>query len=183
MLGVVQNLIERQPTPEAEGLELFGACHDRVERQCATLLRMGPHVAEQGFDAAARDAAMAVMRYFELAAPLHHQDEEQDLFPAVSEAALAAGESIPLVWVEELLAQHRQLAELWASLRATLQALCDGQSCDWPLAQVQAFVLHYHAHLALENEHLLPWARSHLAPWVLAQIDDQALARRRLPNV
>lgn len=179
---MVLNLTERQPTPEAGGLELFGACHDRVERQCATLLRMGPHVAEHGFDTAARDAALAVMRYFELAAPLHHQDEEQDLFPAVSEAALAARESIPLVWVDALLVQHQQLAGLWASLRAALQALCDGQSWDWPSAQVQAFVAHYHAHLALENEHLLPWARTNLAPEVLAQIDDHASARRRPPN-
>ena len=180
---MVLNLTERQPLPQAEGLELFGACHDRVERQCATLLRMGPHVAEHGFDAAARDAATAVMRYFELAAPLHHQDEEHDLFPAVSEAARSAGESAPQVWVADLLTQHRQLANLWASLRATLQAWCDGAPQDWPAEQVQAFVTQYQAHLALENEHLLPWARAHLAPAVVAHIDDEALARRRSPIV
>lgn len=179
---MVLNLTERQPSPAAEGLELFGACHDRVERQCATLLRMGPHVAEHGFDAAARDAAMAVMRYFEQAATLHHQDEELDLFPAVQDVARAAGEPAPLGWVEDLLDQHRQLAGLWASLRTKLQALCEGQPCDWPLAQVQAFVAHYDAHLALENQHLLPWARAHLAPSVQAQIDEQALTRRRWPT-
>jgi hypothetical protein len=37
-------------------------CHRRVEDQCDTLLRLVPHVAAHGSDAAAAEAAAAVVR-------------------------------------------------------------------------------------------------------------------------
>ena len=63
--------------PEAP-LDMLAACHTRVEKQCQTLLRLQPHLMEHGSDAAAREAASAVMRYFDTAAKHHHEDEEQD---------------------------------------------------------------------------------------------------------
>jgi len=67
-------------------LEMLSACHARIERQCATLRRLVPHLAAHGTDADARAAAAAVMRYFDTSAVHHHADEEADLFPALLEA-------------------------------------------------------------------------------------------------
>ena len=53
-------------------LEMLAECHRRVEAQCATLKRLVPHLAEKGPDQASREAAAAIMRYFDLAAPKHH---------------------------------------------------------------------------------------------------------------
>ena len=46
-------------------LEMLAACHGRVEAQCATLRRLVAHLAAHGADEQARDAARAVMRYFD----------------------------------------------------------------------------------------------------------------------
>ena len=66
---------------------MLSACHGRVERQCETLLRLVPHLAANGPDQAAREAAQNVMRYFDTSAPHHHADEEEDLFPALLRSA------------------------------------------------------------------------------------------------
>jgi len=43
-------------------LEMLAACHQRVQSQCATLLRLVPHMAAHGADRQAQEAATAVMR-------------------------------------------------------------------------------------------------------------------------
>ena len=67
-------------------LEMLGTCHGRIEHQCETLRRLLAHLPVHGADAQARNAASAVMRRFDSAARDHHEDEEQDLFPAALES-------------------------------------------------------------------------------------------------
>lgn len=55
---------------------LMAACHERMTRTLTLLERIGAHVAAQGCNTQARDAAKDVLRYFTIAAPLHHEDEE-----------------------------------------------------------------------------------------------------------
>jgi len=75
-------------------LEMLSACHGRIEQQCSTLRRLQSHLLAHGADDQARVAAAAVMRYFDLAARQHHEDEERDLFPALLES-MAAG--VPVI--------------------------------------------------------------------------------------
>jgi len=73
--------------------EMLTACHERVQRTLDLLDRLIDHVAQHGLDAQSRSAAADVLRYFDLAAPLHHQDEELHVFPpllAGEDAALRA---------------------------------------------------------------------------------------------
>ena len=67
--------------------EMLEACHDRVRRSLALLRRIVDHVDAHGHDAASRSAVADVLRYFDLAGPHHHEDEEEDLFPALIEKA------------------------------------------------------------------------------------------------
>ena len=53
-------------------LEMLDACHGRIRKQCATLLRVRSHVKANGADAAASAAARGVIRYFDKAGPDHH---------------------------------------------------------------------------------------------------------------
>lgn len=55
---------------------MLEACHDRVQRMCTLLERLTEHAGLHGADTQARQAATDVMRYFDLAGPHHHQDEE-----------------------------------------------------------------------------------------------------------
>ena len=64
-----------------EPLEMLAACHERIEAQLGTLERLAQHLPRHGCDADARSAAAAVVRYFDTAGMLHHQDEDEDLFP------------------------------------------------------------------------------------------------------
>src|SRR5262245_38516675 len=68
-------------------LGVLRACHRRMERQLATLERLRKHLPIHHADADARTAASAILRYFDTAAPNHHEDEELSLFPRLIAAA------------------------------------------------------------------------------------------------
>jgi hemerythrin-like domain-containing protein len=135
--------------------EMLAACHERVERSLRLLERLGEHLMSQGADEAARSAARDVQRYFDLAAPQHHEDEERHVLPALR----AAGQS---VLAQQVLADHARMAEAWARLSVQLQAIGRGDAADaiTPAAQAEwkAFAQLYRAHLALEDAEVFPAA-------------------------
>jgi hypothetical protein len=61
--------------------EMLAACHERVTRSLGLLERLVEHLGSQGCDEQARAAAHDVWRYFEIAAPAHHADEELHVLP------------------------------------------------------------------------------------------------------
>ena len=64
-----------------EPFEMLEACHQRVHRMLGLMQRLAAHLGEKGADASAQQAARDVMRYFDLAAPAHHEDEERHVLP------------------------------------------------------------------------------------------------------
>lgn len=149
-------------------LDLLSACHDRIGRQCATLRRLAAHVAGQGSDPVAQTAAASVLRYFDTAAVLHHQDEEADLFPALLQS-MAGSDAVCLhAMTEGLAAEHRQLERTWRLLREALSAIAEGRDAVLDEARVADFAALYAAHIQREEDELLPMAARLL--------DDQAIA-------
>ena len=109
-------------------LAALSACHRRIEKQMATLTRLQKHVARSGFDDEARIAAAAILRYFIDAAPHHHADEEQDLFPKVLRAAEALSDrACAFDLVAHLLVDHRDMEEIWSQVREALEGLQSGE--------------------------------------------------------
>jgi iron-sulfur cluster repair protein YtfE (RIC family) len=107
---------------------MLSACHDRMQRQCATLKRPVPYLAEHGADEAARKAAANVMRYFDTSAKHHHADEEEDLFPALIES-MAGSDAVCLrELTERLKADHRALEMAWQCVRTVLEKVARGES-------------------------------------------------------
>ena len=159
-------------------LEMLSACHGRVTSQCETLQRLDQHLATHGSDTAAREAASAVMRYFDMAAPHHHADEEQDLFPQLREAMAGSDAVCIRALTDRLCAEHRALEGQWQALRAVLQGIAQGQAVRPAPGQVEAFVTAYQAHIACEENELLPMAARLLADTQLAQIG-RAMRERR----
>ena len=102
--------------------EMLAACHERVERMLALLSRLQAHLLESGCDASARQAASDVMRYFDLAAPLHHQDEELHVFPPL----LAGPDGGLHSLVQRLLEDHRAMDVAWPAARRVLVAVAGG---------------------------------------------------------
>jgi iron-sulfur cluster repair protein YtfE (RIC family) len=163
--------------PEAP-LEMLAACHGRVERQCATLKRLAPHLAQHGADDQARTAAANVMRYFDTAARHHHEDEEKDLFPALIES-MAGSDAVCLrEMTEGLCADHRLLEAKWRNLRGVLQRVAAGETVVLSAAEVEAFTGAYARHIAREEAELLPMAARLLSDGALAQVG-RAMRERR----
>lgn len=164
-------------------LEMLAACHLRIEAQCHTLCRLVPHVAAHGSDRAAREAAQALMRYFDQAAPDHHADEERDLFPALLEA-MAGSDAVCLRdLVDQLTVQHRELEGHWQALRPVLARIAAGEGATLDDPLVQRLVTAYRQHLAREDAELLPMAARLIGDIPLQQIGRAMRLRRGITHI
>jgi hemerythrin-like domain-containing protein len=137
-------------TPSAgfdEPFEMLHACHERVLRMLGLLSRLAEHLHAQGADGPARQAAGDVMRYFDLAAPAHHEDEERHVLPRLRAAGAAQA-----ALADELHAEHLQMTAAWQDLRGDLQRIADGALPDDSAAQRwQAFARLYRGHVEREE--------------------------------
>lgn len=172
-----------EPAPGLEvPLEMLAACHGRIESQCATLRRLVPHVAANGADSQARTAAVNVMRYFDTSARHHHEDEEQDLFPALIES-MAGSDAVCLrEMIQGLTADHRALEAAWQRLRRVLERIAAGASAPLAADDVEAMIGLYERHIEREESELLPMAARLLSEDELARIG-RAMRERREGNL
>lgn len=155
-------------------LEMLAACHERIEDRCDLLHRLVEHLAQNGCDNQARQAAASVLRYFDTAGEHHHEDEERNLFPALLETDPQAAAAL----VQRLCADHVEMRRAWRSLRKTLVELEAGVAASLPVADVERFTALYRAHIEREEAQLLPLAQRVLGPETLAAIGG-AMAQRR----
>lgn len=155
-------------------LEMLAACHGRIEDRCDLLHRLVEHLAANGCDGQARQAATSVLRYFDTAGEHHHEDEEQDLFPAL----VLAGEPAAVRLVEKLRADHVVMRAAWRRLRAPLEQLASGEGVSLDAGDVEAFTTLYREHIAREDAELLPLAQRVLDDEGLRTIG-AAMAQRR----
>ena len=159
-------------------LEMLAACHGRIDQHAALMRRLVAHVATHGADRQARTAAARVVRYFDLAAPDHHADEERDLFPALLES-MAGSDAVCLrELTESLTADHRRLQAGWEALRPALLRLAAGEMAMPDASAVDHWVDACRQHITREDAELLPMAARLLADVALAQIG-QAMRERR----
>lgn len=135
-------------------LDMLHACHDRIMDQCTTLQKIIQHLPMHGCDEQAQQAAKAVLRYFDTAGQLHHQDEEEDLFPLLR----TSGNSEATSLITQLEAEHQKMDALWSSLREQLLLMTEQQSAALDRKLVADFTLAYGKHVMLENMKLLPLA-------------------------
>lgn len=162
---------------------MLAACHERVERMLALMVRLQRHLIDQGRDDAARQAARDVIRYFDLAAPLHHEDEELHVFPP-----LMAGPDPGLrALAARLVLDHRAMEAAWPEARSVLDAVAGSPAADWvslTSAQTEAlehFVSLYGRHLMDEDKLAYPAARAVLAGEALQAMSRDMMQRRGVP--
>lgn len=148
----------------------------------ASLLeRLVEHVADKGADDAAQVTASAVLRYFDEAAPRHHEDEEVDLFPLLRRVlpsrAPADTESV-LAALKRLESDHVELGAVWQQLRLQLKAIEAGQAAALDPAAVERFASGYRQHCEIEDSVIAGALEKCLADIDLDALG-QAMAERR----
>ena len=159
-------------------LEMLFACHDRIERQCATLRRLVPHLITHGANEEARAAAANLMRYFDTSARHHHADEEEDLFPALIESVAGSDAVCLRELVEALKEDHRALEASWQRVRVVLEQVVAGQSVALASEDVEALVGLYERHIEREEGEVFPMAARLLSEDDLARVGRTMRERR-----
>ncbi|MCZ8292674.1 MAG: hemerythrin domain-containing protein [Hylemonella sp.] len=159
--------------------EMLAACHERVQRSLDLLGRLVDYVGNQGHDAQTRSAAADVLRYFDLAAPLHHQDEEQHVFPLL----LAQGDVALRATVQRLQADHRQMEALWAGVREALlrwrEPGCQETVAADTMEAITRFRGLYAGHIDAEEGLVFPAARAAMSAAALGAMGAEMQARRQ----
>lgn len=154
-------------------LDYVLADHFRHRTLCAALRRCS----DRG--ATTRDEADAVIAFMENDLPLHHEDEDADLFPLLRKRA--SDEDDLVVALARLRDDHRKSEAL---AREIVDALARSRGdrtlrLDEPTRELlRAFAAGEHRHLALENGVLLAIARVRLTRGDLAGMSRRMKARR-----
>lgn len=163
-----------------EPFEMLEACHQRVHRMLGLLQRLASHLRESGADANAQQAARDVMRYFDLAAPAHHEDEERHVLPRLRQSGLAG-------LADRLHDEHTRMAATWAGVRVDLGRVAEGgwqaADLDAAAARWQAMAALYTAHIEAEESAAYPAVRDLADAVALRAMGDEMSRRRGLPGL
>ncbi len=153
-------------------------CHGRIRKQLGTLERLLSHLPEHGADEQARQAAGAVLKYFEKAAHLHHDDEEQDLIPMLRAVAQSEDAATLQALAPVILQDHKDMDALWQDLHEQLAAVADGSASTLSSTNVQRFCQRYLSHMEREESTLAPMALRLFSAEQMARLG-QAMQQRR----
>jgi pyridoxamine 5'-phosphate oxidase len=153
-------------------------CHDRIRKQLATMQKLPEHLARHGADEQARQAAQAVLKYFDKAAPLHHADEEENLVPMLQ--AVAQGEDAATLadLVPGILHDHDDMDAMWQGLHEELSVIAGGAAATLSAAVVQRFCERYTSHMEREETFIAPMAKRLFSAAQMAQLGEAMQVRR-----
>ncbi|WP_322404452.1 pyridoxamine 5'-phosphate oxidase [Massilia luteola] len=174
----MNNLLS-DPAPDFDQpVAVLKHCHGRIRKQLATLEKLLGHLPEHGADEQARQAATAVLKYFDKAAHLHHEDEEQDLLPML--LAVAQGEDAATLQALAplILQEHKEMDGMWQDLHEQLTAIADGSGAQLSASVVRRFVQSYQGHMEREEGIVAPMALRLFGPDQMARLGG-AMRRRR----
>ncbi|MBX6392280.1 MAG: hemerythrin domain-containing protein [Burkholderiales bacterium] len=179
------NAMQFQPLQHAapgfdDPIGLLKACHMRIEQRCALLSRIMEHMAKHGADQQAKQACGMVMQYFDTAAPQHHCDEEEDLFPALLRHAKRSQKKKLRILIQDLEADHVEMERAWRTLRANLEDVIAGRSQALDPDIVDRFQTIHFAHIQREEAEAFSIAAECLPPEVLERIGRAMAARRNV---
>ena len=153
-------------------------CHDKIRKQLTTLQNLLGHLGQNGNTPEAQQAAKAVLQYFNKAAHLHHDDEEQDLMPMLQATATGEDAALLATLVPDILADHQRMDQAWLTLRPELDAIAAGTDSQLSHDGVRDYIAAYQAHMAKEEGQLAPMAKRLFSAQQMEQLGT-AMQRRR----
>lgn len=180
LIAEARMLLAHRESPDAETfedpLDFIRQDHARQLRMCNLLdaftekLELEP----------VKPLASALLDYLTGDLPLHTQDEEEDLRPAL-EARREPEDGLDDV-LKQMSKEHELNRDLVSFLIDDLEALAEGRTLSNPvrlLMNVKEFSETQRRHVTWEEQVLLPLARQRLTPEDLARIGRNMAARRK----
>jgi pyridoxamine 5'-phosphate oxidase len=153
-------------------------CHDRIRKQIRTMQNLLTHLPKNGADEPARRGAEAILQYFEKAAPNHHADEEEDLFPVLRATAQGEDEAALAEVLPKIMHEHELMAQAWAALEPQLQAIAAGTGAELSAENVAAIAALYAGHMEKEEQVIAPMAKRILSAEQMDTLGKAMEARR-----
>lgn len=167
------NLFNTPSVTFAQPIDMLYACHDKVRRFCSQVNMLPDYIAENGRNDVVLQATRQISQYFNVAAPLHHEDEEENFFPLLLQYAPQAQESI-----DELLRQHESLHANWSAVAQEFARLEEDVDYQLNTEVLQRFTAGYDVHLGIE-EPLFEMGKTFIPKEKLTEIGEIMAARRR----
>lgn len=161
-------------------LGLLKSCHLRIEQRCGLLNRIIEHIAKHGADQQVKQACAQVLHYFTTSGPHHHADEEEDLFPALLRRAAPAQRKKIQTLVDQLNADHAEMATVWEPLRCNLEAIQADTATELDAQLVDRFQTLYLAHIEREEAQAYAQAADCLTAEDLETIGRSMATRRNV---
>ena len=168
-----------EPVPDFDQpIAVLKHCHDRIRKQIRTMQNLVAHLPQHGADLPAKQGANAVLRYFEKAAPQHHADEEEDLFPMLQGAVDDIDAALLAQLLPQIMREHVQMAHAWQILEQQLKSIAAGESALLSAEDVRHFAELYAAHMEKEETQIAPMAMRVLSAAQMSQLGNAMSARR-----
>lgn len=172
-----------EPAPDFDQpIAVLKHCHDKIRKQLKTMEKLLTHLPEFGANLDAKQGAMAILRYFNEAAPKHHADEEENLMPMLQNTATGEDAACLSALIPGIRQEHRQMEALWDSLTQQLQGIAAGDSADLSKDDVQQFVGLYTSHMEKEETHIAPMAKKIFSSAQMAQLGQAMRSRRGIDH-
>lgn len=169
----------------AQPLALWDASHQRAQRVALLLQRLFEHLQLHGPSEATRVTGEEVRRYMREAAPRHHGDEDDDLFPRLAQRldALRDGPALAqapaaAAALRRLQRDHGDLDALWLDVDAALGRAAQQRPAAADQQCAQRFVGSFLTHHGIEEKVIGPVAALVLRDDDLAAIGASMAARR-----
>ena len=167
------NLLDTAAPSWDDPIEMLYACHGKVKKFCNQINKLPDYLQHNGCNDIAKQAITQICTYFNRAAPLHHEDEEQNFFPELVQFYPLAQ---PII--SELENQHIDLHENWRLLNQQLSAVLQGERDALDSLLIQQFTQGYAKHIPQE-EQLFEWGKQHIPAENLRKIGQMMAARRQ----
>ena len=164
-----------EAVPE-QPLEHLVACHRRILHRVEVLERIGASLDSD--PDAARSALRNTLRFFDVTARLHTEDEEESVFPRLR-ARLSPED---LAYVDSLEAEHRDKEAVLGELKDLAAELDSAVTPERVLLYRELSVRLcglYRSHIASEDDVLVRLGRNVLKSEELASIREEMRARRK----
>lgn len=160
-------------------LTLLTSCHEKILHFSSALVKLSEKLQQQGWSDNSNVSAGQIRRYFNIAAPEHHKDEELHLFPAI--IALDKDLQDPeiktqLGLINLMIKEHVETDALWETLDNLLAS--HSEAFD----ELNAMAIQYAAELAqhaeLENTEIFTFAEQRIDKATFEQMGKDIAKRR-----